>query len=94
MTVVDDAGAEVDISTAQSAVYELATSVNAATSLISKTLGAGVSLSGAVATVTLTGTDTNIADTIYHHELKIIDQSGRAFSAMSELVEIVPTLID
>lgn len=94
VTVVDDAGVEVDVSAAQSADYQLAASVNSATPIISKTLGNGIALAGAVATVTLDATATDQPEGIYHHELKIVDQQGRAFSAMSELVEVIPTLIN
>ena len=65
--------------------YIIATSPYAATNLISKTIGAGVTLSNTAftATVVLDDTDTDDLDGIYYHEAKSTGDDGAEYTSMS-----------
>jgi len=65
--------------------YIIATSPYAATNLISKTIGAGVTLSNTAftATIVLDDTDTDDLDGQYYHEAKATDSSGNETTSLS-----------
>ena len=65
--------------------YIIATSPYAATNLISKTIGAGVTLSNTAftATIVLDDTDTDDLDGIYYHEAKSTGDDGAEYTSMS-----------
>ena len=65
--------------------YIIATGPYAATNLISKTIGVGVTLSNTAftATIVLDDTDTDDLDGQYYHEAKATDSSGNETTSFS-----------
>ena len=92
VSVVDNDGDPVDVSTATGAQYELAKNQSSAVK-ITKTLGAGISVSGSTATVVLDDTDTEDLSGSYYHELELTDAAGYIHTAFHGWVTIKKTRV-
>ncbi len=92
VSVVDNDGDAVDVSTATGAQYELAKNQSSVVK-VTKTLGAGISVSGSMVTVVLDDTDTEDLAGNYYHELEVIDAAGYIHTALHGWVDIKKTRV-
>lgn len=65
------AGSTIDFTGASSATYKVSSTAGGGTSVLSKTIGSGISTPGTSFTVTLSDSDTDITPGSYYHECKI-----------------------
>lgn len=65
------AGSTIDFTGASSATYRISTAMGGGSTILSKTIGSGISTPGTSFTVSLTDTDTDITPGRYYHECKI-----------------------
>ena len=93
VSVVNNAGAAVDVSGATGAQYELAISRSASAAAVTKTLGAGITIVTSTVTIVLADTDTEDISGPYYHELELIDASGYIHTAMYGYVTIKPARV-
>lgn len=65
------AGTTIDFTGASSATYRITTAAGGGSTILSKTIGSGISTPDTAFTVTLTDSDTDITPGLYYHECKI-----------------------
>lgn len=71
--ILNSAGATIDFTGASSATYRVMSSMGGGSSLLSKTIGSGISTPGTSFTVTLSDTDTDgLTAGQYWHECKVV----------------------
>jgi hypothetical protein len=87
ISIRDDAGANVDVTTAQSIRYGIFRGDG--TLMFEKALLSGVTVAGSVVTVTLLPADTaSIAPALYLHELQITLAAGAVATVLQGKIEI------
>lgn len=91
--VYDESGSLVDISGASGITWSVAPNVNSA-AVITKTLGAGISINTPTSFVfDILPADTSALQGSYYHEAEIITSGAKTYTAMSGRFLIKPTLI-
>lgn len=86
-------GAAADLSTVTAIVYKMATSPTATTADVTKTLGAGITVSGNTVTVTLAPADTASLAGVYFHELQVTGAGGTVETPIQGYLSIERDLI-
>lgn len=92
--LVDNAGAAVNVSTAGTAIYKIASGPNADSVVyVTKTLASGITISASTVNVALVPSDTEDLGGAYYHELYIVDADGNQFRPIQGRVTIERNLI-
>lgn len=96
VSVVDGAGAVVDLTDLQGARYAITAAPSSSTALVSKSLGSGVAVTnaeGGEITATLDNGDTGALAGSYRHEFEIIDAAGRVSTVLQGQFKITAQMI-
>lgn len=94
VSLTDISGVAVDVSTAGTAIYKIASNPNADSVVyVTKTLSSGITISGGTVSIGLSPSDTENLSGAYYHELFIVDGSGQQFRPVQGKVTIERNLI-
>lgn len=94
ISLVDNDGAAVDVSTAGTATYKIASGPNADSVVyVTKSLVSGITVATSTVTVALVPSDTENLSGAYYHELLIVDAEGKQFRPIQGKVTITRNLI-
>jgi hypothetical protein len=87
IAITDEAGAPVDVSTAQAIEYGIFDAIGAAR--VTKTLGAGITVAAHIVTVELLPEDTDaLLGGGYVHELEVITAAGKTHTVLQQTITL------